>query len=81
MTHSFWFILHYLSPYSRYKLSALAIELTSSKAIAGKKLSLSSFGVLHHYIFIIAQLWLTSHPRNTVVLLHRNSWYQQRNFQ
>ena len=26
-------------------------------------------GVLHHYIFIISQLWLTSHPRSTVVLL------------
>ena len=26
-------------------------------------------GVLHHYIFIIAQLWLTSHLRSTVVLL------------
>ena len=26
-------------------------------------------GVLHHYIFIISQLWLTSHPRGTVVLL------------
>ena len=25
--------------------------------------------VLHHYIFFIAQLWLTFHPRNTVVLL------------
>ena len=24
---------------------------------------------MHHYIFIIAQLWLTSHPRSTVVLL------------
>ena len=23
----------------------------------------------HHYIFIISQLWLTSHPRSTVVLL------------
>ena len=23
----------------------------------------------NHYIFIIAQLWLTSHPRSTVVLL------------
>ena len=23
----------------------------------------------HHYIFIIARLWLTSHPRSTVVLL------------
>ena len=26
-------------------------------------------GVLHQYIFIISQLWLTSHPRSTVVLL------------
>ena len=26
-------------------------------------------GVFHHYIFIISQLWLTSHPRSTVVLL------------
>ena len=26
-------------------------------------------GVLHHYIFIISQLRLTSHPRGTVVLL------------
>ena len=24
---------------------------------------------MHHYIFIISQLWLTSHPRSTVVLL------------
>ena len=26
-------------------------------------------GVLHHYIFIISQLGLTSYPRSTVVLL------------
>ena len=26
-------------------------------------------GVLHHYILIISQLWLTSHQRSTVVLL------------
>ena len=24
---------------------------------------------MHNYIFIISQLWLTSHPRSTVVLL------------
>ena len=24
---------------------------------------------LYHYIFMISQLWLTSHPRSTVVLL------------
>ena len=28
-------------------------------------------GVLHHYIFMISQLWLTSHPRSTVVLLEQ----------
>ena len=26
-------------------------------------------GVLHHYVFIISQLWLTSNPRSTMVLL------------
>ena len=52
-----------------YKPSAqLAIDLYSSKAIAGKELSLSSC-VLHHYIFIISQLWLTSYPRSRVVVL------------
>ena len=32
---------------------------------------ISSFspGFLFHYIFIISQLWLTSHPRSAVVLL------------
>ena len=44
-----------------YKLSALAIELNSSNAIAGKELSLSSWCVASSYIFIIFQLWLTSH--------------------
>ena len=27
------------------------------------------FEIIHLYIFIIAQLWLTSHPRSTVALL------------
>ena len=38
-------------------LGALAIEITSSKAIAGKEFY--PVVVLHHNIFIIAQLWLT----------------------
>ena len=29
----------------------------------------SKYTNLYHYIFIISQLWLTSHPRSTVVLL------------
>ena len=43
-------------------------------AIAGMELSLSSW-CMHHYIFTISQLWLTSHLRNTVVRStgHRNS--------
>ena len=28
-----------------------------------------NMGIPHHYIFIISQLWLTSHLRSTVVLL------------
>ena len=34
-------------------------------------------GVLHHYIFIISQLWLTSHPRSTVVLLDTETSFTQ----
>ena len=50
-----------------YKPSALAIELTSSKLLLGRSW-VYPVGVLHHYIFIIAQLWLTSHPRSSVAL-------------
>ena len=31
--------------------------------------SVDPVGEFHHYILIIAQLWLTSHPRSTVVLM------------
>ena len=30
-------------------------------------------GVLHHYIFVISQLWFTFHPRSTVVLLDKET--------
>ena len=39
-----------------YKNSAVAIELYSSKAIAGKELRVCPVGVLHHCTFIISQL-------------------------
>ena len=52
-----------------YKPSALAVELNNSNAIAGKELGVYPVGVLHYCIFIIPQLWLASHPRNTAVLL------------
>ena len=52
-----------------YKPSALSIGLNSSIAIAGNMLSLSSWCIASLYISIISELWLTSHPRRTVVLL------------
>ena len=51
-----------------YKPSALAIELYWSKVIARRSWAYP-VGVLHHYIFPISQLSLTSHQRSTVVLL------------
>ena len=51
-----------------YKLGALAIELNSSKASVGRELSLSD-DVLHHYIFIISLLRLTSHLRSILFLM------------
>ena len=55
-----------------YKLSALANDLNSSKAIAGKELRpklIQLVNCIINYTFIISSLWLTSHPRGTVVLL------------
>ena len=79
---SFYWTQELLSPVKKFKddvdsnsqhlgskSSALAIELDSSKAIAGKELSLSSWCIAS-LMFIISQLWLTFHPRSTVVLLY-----------
>ena len=54
--------------------SGLQTQCSSHWATGAQKLFLGRswvypVGVLHHYIFIISQLWLTSHPRSTVVLL------------
>ena len=48
--------------------SSSHLSYTAQKLLLGKELSLSSCS-LHHYIFIISQLWLPSHPRSTMVLL------------
>ena len=48
-----------------YKPSALAI---AQKLLLGRSW-VYPVGVLHDYIFIISQLWLTSHQRSIVVLL------------
>ena len=37
--------------------------------VASQMLRLSEYPFSDHCIFIISQLWLTSHPRSTVVLL------------
>ena len=49
--------------------------LLSEWPIEKVQIKIDSF---HHYIFVIAQLWLTSHPRSTVVLLDTGTQYQQR---
>ena len=36
-------------------------------------MSFDNLNVFYHYIFIISQLWLTSHPRSTVVLLDKGT--------
>ena len=56
----------------------LQTQCSSHWAIQLKKLLLGRswvypVGVLHHYIFIISQLSLTSHPRSTAVLLDRGT--------
>ena len=52
-----------------YKPSALAIELTTSKAIAGKELSLSSWCIASLYIYHFLTVVDFSFEKYTVVLL------------
>ena len=44
------------------------VSYTSHKLLLGKS-CVYPVGVLHHYVFIISQLLLPSHPRSKVVLL------------
>ena len=64
-----------------YKPNALAIELTSSKAIAGKELSLSSWCIASLYIYNCSTVVDFSSEKYSGSTGHRISWYQQRNFQ
>ena len=61
-----------------YKPSALAIELYSSKAIAGKELSLSSWCIASLYIYHFSTVIDFSSEKYSGSTGHRNSWYQQR---
>ena len=64
-----------------YTPSALAIELTSSKALAGKELSLSSWCIASLCIYHCSTVVDFSSEKYSGSTGHRNSWYQQRNFQ
>ena len=63
------------------KPSALAIELTSSKATAGKELSLSSWCIASLYIYHCSTVVDFLSEKYSGSTRHRNSWYQQRYFQ
>ena len=59
-----------------YKPSALAIDLYSSKAIAGKELCLSSWCIGSLYIYHFSTLIDFSSEKYSGSTRHRNSWYQ-----
>ena len=59
-----------------YKPGALTIELTSSKAIAGKELSISSWCTASLYIYHFSTVIDFSFEKYSGSTGHRNSWYQ-----
>ena len=67
---------HELAPLG-YKPSALAIELNSSKAIAGKELSLSSWCMTSLYIYHCSTEVDFSSEKYNGSAGHRSSWYQE----
>ena len=58
-----------------YKPGALAIELNSSKAIAGKELSLSSWCIASLYFYHFSTVIDISSEKYSGSTGHRNSWY------
>ena len=59
-----------------YKPGALAIELYSSKAIAGKELSLSSWCIASLYVYHFLTMIDFPSEKYSGPTGHRNSWYQ-----
>ena len=57
-----------------YKPSALAIELNSSKAIAGKELSLSSWCIASLHVYNLSTVVDFSSERYSGSIGHKNSW-------
>ena len=64
-----------------YKPTALAIEIYSSKAIAGKELSLSSWCIASLYLYLFSTVIDFSFEKYSGSTGHMNSWYQWRNLQ
>ena len=64
-----------------YKPIVVAIELTSSKTIAGNELSCSSWCIPSLYIDHCSSVVEFSLEKYSGFNGHRNSWYQQRNLQ
>ena len=61
--------------------SVIDQELNSSKTIAGKELSLSSWCIVSLYIYYFSTVVDFSSEKYSGSTGHRNSWYQQRNLQ
>ena len=59
-----------------YKPSALAIELNSSTAIAGKELCLSSWCITSLYIYLFSTVVELSSEKYSGSTGYRNPWYQ-----
>ena len=59
-----------------YKPTALAIELNSSTAFAGKDLSLSSWCIASLYIYLFSAVVDLSSEKYSGSTGHRNFWYQ-----
>ena len=59
-----------------YKSNALATELYSSKAIAGKELSLSSWCIASLYIYHFSTVADFSSEKYSASPGHRNGWHK-----
>ena len=60
-----------------YKLSALAIEINSSEAIAGKELSLFSLCIASLFIYHFSTVVDFSSEEYSGSTGHKNSWYSR----
>ena len=69
--------LDFATPGLQTQFSIGPLSYTSQNLLLGRSWVCPDV-VLPHYIFVISQLWLTSHPRSTVVLLDTESPFTNR---